>query len=114
MRKMKNIITKIAEEIVKEAGTWSLPDSQKKINKLEEILINLRDGGYIKDGPSTALSEILGDDQLFDKIDHELHKAYVAIYPYVRAYIIQLIDDYEKNPANFRKIVDTNALRKLI
>jgi hypothetical protein len=111
---MQKVIEKIANEITKKAGTWSLPDSTEKISKLEIILKSLKEGSYIKNGPNTALYEILGDDQLFDKIDKELRKAYQLIYPYVKTYIIKLIDDYEKNPENFKKSLDIKTLRKIL
>lgn len=49
-------------------GTWSVPDTQEKINDLSKVMEKPLAVGVDGDTATNALYDIIGDDQLFDQI----------------------------------------------
>lgn len=103
---MQNI-NKIVNEILKNAGTWALPDSPSAIAKLDKVLkvLNENDGILQKD-----LWNVLGNDSLWDEIE----KHFGHIKEVIKSYVLKIADQYDKHPKNFKGKLDTKALRELI
>lgn len=51
-----------------EEGTWSLPDSDLKVKKLQELMSDVLVAGIDGADAAGALYDILGDDDLYDRI----------------------------------------------
>lgn len=73
-----NRISKIADKI---AGTWSIPDSSIKVEKLVRIVKEMDRGNWPmgENGDiNNILYDLIGDDDLYDKIDRIRRSATVG------------------------------------
>lgn len=61
----------IADVDVLSEGTWALPDTEEKMQQLKDLLANPLPVGVDAENSTNALYDILGDDQLFDRL-HQL------------------------------------------
>jgi UDP-N-acetylglucosamine 2-epimerase len=68
-REMK-IAESVAGSMMREAGTWALPGGEWKKKRLTDLIKVLRMGEIPNDeNPvTTAIGDLLGDDQLFDDL----------------------------------------------
>jgi len=55
-------LEKIAE------GSWALPDDELKVKKLQELMADVLPAGVDGSNATGALYDVIGDDELFDKI----------------------------------------------
>lgn len=87
-------------------GTWSLPDTNNKVEKLKELIYNLENDENFKYDHKYIYSS-LGNDSLFDiidglidkKLDNKELNSHIAIE--IKNYIKRLIDNYSKNPNHY-------------
>jgi hypothetical protein len=62
-------IDEFAENLDKlEEGTWAIPEDDMKMQELQELMSNVLVAGVDGQDASAALYDILGDDDLFDRI----------------------------------------------
>jgi hypothetical protein len=102
-----NDVKKIADNILKQSGTWSLPDSEKKIKDLEAFIRNI-------DNPFKELYSILGDDSLYDKFDKIKEVFAEQTKKAILDYLTELIEHFDRSPEDFRSKIDTKRLNEVI
>lgn len=123
---LSNSVRKIANELVKQAGVWALPNSPAKIQKLRDILIQLdlkddNDALITIAGIEDKIYNLIGADDLFDDIASAkkpiTDKAY-GVKKEIRKAIIKrlktLAIDFKKSPENFSQKVDVDEINNLI
>lgn len=98
----------LKENVLKE-GTWALPYTAKKANKIGLLLQGLLKGDYTTEKVTDALYNLYGDDMLFDELA-SVNKNYVGI---VQKHIKGLIAQYEKHPEQFDSKFEPEALEAL-
>ena len=90
-------------------GTWALPNTKEKASALIKLLDKPL---YVED--EEKLYDLIGDDSLFDKIDH-LKKANFkgTINDLIKSKIIGLIKYYYDSPKKFKDEWDKDSLEML-
>jgi len=68
-------------------GTWAVPDTPEKVAKLEELMASPLEFGVNGDNVTSAIYDLLGDDELFD-------------------YIAEIVDDFGPEEDARRPILD--------
>lgn len=93
------------------AGTWSVPNTVRKVQELEEILSS---GRPVSELPA-ALYDICGDDGLFDDLEWLIKESptSTAGVPIVYNYLSRLLADYDRFPSDFYDGFEPGAIEML-
>jgi len=100
------------------AGTWALPDTEKKALQLVKYVQGLDDyTAYSKEDVESKIYNLYGDDVLFDDID-AITKGSIKegqilgrrVKMIVKHHIKELISHYESNPDDFKRPFQDDAI----
>lgn len=90
-------------------GTWAIPNTINKAKKLKSLLSKPL---YANDNIINELSEVYGDDDLFDEIgEYRCPESDIRIL--IKIYIKNLIDLFIKEPECFNIKFEKGALKIL-
>ena len=114
-------LLRLAKELV--AGTWSLPNNPRDVDRIVKMVSNMRRGKPPLPGKTdvgSAFYRLLGDDDLYDRFDSELewHKRegygmdvyYQTCADLVRDRVKEFV---KQNRKDFRSPTDYNMLVEL-
>ena len=95
---------RLVEELLTE-GTWSVPFTQSKVDKLQDILSKPIDNKTAED----KMYGIYGNDELFDKFFEDNDD----VRPIIKSAIRELINHYESGEYHFNEECPEDILDKL-
>lgn len=105
----------------KESGTWAIPYTEAKARKLLKIYNEIKplphnytkDDLYSGEGKEQLeqdLSDVFGDDRLFDDIDNDKIESGIQLREIIRKHVHDLVEYYKESPENFSDTFEDGAL----
>lgn len=97
----------------KKAGTWDLPFTVGKAQRLQEIVSEYEEEEEIDtEALQNELTNIFGDDELFDDLSDARDGKHAA--ELIKARLGYFLSDYEEDPENFRDKLEAPAKEILV